>query len=229
MSSPQYLRILPVTLCLLSLSWGIFEWANAQSNFAGNDLDHRLVEILRQPENPGRMIGPPQLEEAMRDFTALGGYAVLVTAFVGFSIFAYVELGTRTFHFFWLTTAGGFWTGVMMKRLIHRERPSIVPHLSHVSGNTSLPSSHAMMSVVVYMTIGLLLSQLTSNRHLRQLMTGLPLVIAMIVGISRVCMGVHFPSDVMGGWTGGLLWTWVAFMIRGRLKGSHEMEQTAVK
>jgi undecaprenyl-diphosphatase len=61
------------------------------------------------------------------------------------------------------------------------------------------------------------------------LMTGLPLVIAMIVGISRVCMGVHFPSDVMGGWTGGLLWTWVAFVIRGRLKGSQAAEQTVVR
>ena len=88
-----------------------------------------------------------------RDFTALGGYAILVTAFVGFAVFAYVELGTRTFHFFWLTTVGGFWTGVLMKRLIQRERPSIVPHLSHVSGNTSFPSSHAMMSVVVLRSV----------------------------------------------------------------------------
>jgi undecaprenyl-diphosphatase len=61
------------------------------------------------------------------------------------------------------------------------------------------------------------------------LMTGLPLTIAMIVGISRVCMGVHFPSDVMGGWTGGLLWTWVAFVIRGRLIGAREIDQGAVE
>ena len=229
MSSPPYLRILPVTLCLVGLAWGLYELANARSNLADKDLDHQVVEILRQPDNPARMIGPPQLEEAMRDFTALGGYAVLVTTFLGFSIFAFAELGARTFHFFWLTTFGGFWMGVLMKRLIQRERPSIVPHLSHVSGKTSFPSSHAMMSVVVYVTIGLLLSQLTSNRHLRQLMTGLPLAIAMIVGISRVCMGVHFPSDVMGGWTGGLLWTWVAFLIRGRLIGAREMERGAVE
>jgi undecaprenyl-diphosphatase len=221
--------MLPITLCLVGLTWGIFEWVNARSNFADKDLDHQIVEILRQPDNPSRMIGPPQLEEAMRDFTALGGYAVLVTTFLGFSIFAVTELGARTFHFFWLTTVGGFWMGVLMKRLIQRERPSIVPHLSHVSGNTSFPSSHAMMSVVVYVTIGLLLSQLTSNRHLRQLMTGLPLTIAMIVGISRVCMGVHFPSDVMGGWTGGLLWTWVAFVIRGRLIGAREIDRGAVE
>lgn len=227
MSSPPYLRILPFTLCLVGLAWGFFELANARLDSADKDLDHRFLEVLRQPDNPARMIGPPQLEEAVRDFTALGGYAVLVTTFLGFSIFAFAELGTRTFHFFWLTTFGGFWMGVLMKRLIQRERPSIVPHLSHVSGNTSFPSSHAMMSVVVYVTIGLLLSQMTSNRHLRQLMTGLPLAIALIVGISRVCMGVHFPSDVMGGWTGGLLWTWAAFVIRGRLTGTREIDRKA--
>lgn len=223
MSSPQYLRVLPVMLFSIGVTWGVYEWANVQSQFREKDLDHRIVEWLRQSDNPSRMIGPPQFEEAMRDFTGLGGYAVLVTIFLGFAVFAYIELGKRTFHFFWLTIFGGFWTGVLMKRLVQRERPFLVPHLSHVSGNTSFPSSHAMMSVVVYMTIGLLLSQQTNSRPLRLLMTGLPLFLATIVGMSRVCMGVHFPSDVLGGWTGGLLWTWVAFTIRGRLRDSSDV------
>lgn len=152
----------------------------------------------------------------MRDFTALGGYAILITTVIGFSVFAFAELGLRTFHFFWLTSVGGFFTGLVMKQLVQRERPSIVPHLSHVSGHTSFPSSHAMMSVVVYVTIGYLLAQQTTNQHLRRLLVGLPFTIAAMVGISRVCMGVHFPTDVLGGWTGGLLWTWIAFTIRSR-------------
>ena len=114
MSFPPYLRMLPITLCLVGLAWGFFELANARADSADKDLDHRFVEVLRQPDNPARMIGPPQLEEAMRDFTALGGYAVLVTTFLGFSIFAFAELGTRTFHFFWLTTFGGFWMGAVV-------------------------------------------------------------------------------------------------------------------
>lgn len=229
MSLPSNVRILPITLCFVSMAWGLYEWADAGSVSIAKDLDHRVVEVLRQPGNPTRMIGPPQFEEAMRDFSALGGYAILVTTFLGFLIFAFAELGVRTFHFFWLTVVGGFWAGVLMKRLVRRERPSIVPHLSHVSGDTSFPSSHAMMSVVVYVTIGVLLCQLTSNRHLRHIMIGLPLALAMIVGISRVCMGVHFPSDVLGGWTGGLLWTCVAFLIRGRLGDRQEMDHKALE
>ncbi len=220
MPSPPHTRLLPIAFCCFALAWGFFELADARSSSAELDLDHQVVRMLRQPDDSSRMIGPPQLEEAMRDFTALGGYAILLTSVVCFAIFALIELGLATFHFFWLTTVGGFLVSVLVKQLVHRERPSIVPHLSHVSGSTSFPSSHAMMSVVVYLTIGFLLSQLTSSRHLRHLFVGLPMIVAILVGISRVCMGVHFPTDVLGGWTGGLFWTWCAFLLRGRLSGN---------
>ena len=75
-----------------------------------------------------------------------------------------------------------------------------------------------MMSVVVFITIGLLLSQLSRSRALRHVLVGLPFVIAFLVGVSRVCMGVHFPTDVLGGWALGLLWVWGAFAVRGRLQ-----------
>jgi undecaprenyl-diphosphatase len=162
------------------------------------------------------MIGPPSLEEAMRDFSALGGYAVLITATVCFSVFARAELGREMLRFFVMTVTSGFAAGVLFKQLIRRDRPALVPHLSHVSGNTSFPSSHAMMSVVVFITIGLLLSQLSPSRALRHVLVGLPFLIAFLVGVSRVCMGVHFPTDVLGGWAIGLLWVWGAFAIRGR-------------
>jgi len=156
----------------------------------------------------------------LADFTALGGYAVLITTVIGFSVFTWAELGQLAFRFFVLSTLGGFFTGMLMKQLVRRDRPSLVPHLSHVSGHTSFPSSHAMMSVVVYVIAGFLLAELTQNRHLRHLLIGLPFVVAVLVGISRVCMGVHYPTDVLGGWTGGLVWTWCAFAIRGRLSGN---------
>ena len=75
------------------------------------------------------------------------------------------------------------------------------------------------MSVVVYVTAGFLLAELTQNRRLRHLLVGLPFLLALLVGISRVCMGVHYPTDVLAGWTGGLVWIWCAFALRGRLSG----------
>jgi undecaprenyl-diphosphatase len=220
MQYPPHFFVVRIAVLVVGLAWGVFELADGMAETVENGLDHRLVLALRQPDNLHRMIGPAAIEESMRDFTALGGYAVLLTTVIGFSVFAWAELGQLAFRFFVLSTLGGFFTGMLMKQLVRRDRPSLVPHLSHVSGHTSFPSSHAMMSVVVYVTAGFLLAELTQNRHLRHLLIGLPFVVAVLVGISRVCMGVHYPTDVLGGWTGGLFWTWCAFAIRGRLSGS---------
>jgi undecaprenyl-diphosphatase len=215
MSYPPYFNSLRVALCVVASLWCILKIADAQATTETADLEHQILASMRDADNPSRMIGPRFAEEAMRDFTALGGYAVLTMMTLGFGFFAAAELGHRTFHFFWLTIVGGFLTSLLAKYIVQRERPSIVPHLSHVSGNTSFPSAHAMMSVVVFVTIGFLLAQQTSNRHLQRLFVGLPLGISAIVGVSRVCMGVHFPSDVLGGWAGGLIWIWLAFRLRG--------------
>ncbi len=217
MAYPQDIRFVSTALCIVAMIWGsialISTWLPAD-----RDLDQQTIRLLRNPDNPERMIGPPVLEESMRDFTALGGYAILVLTTTCFAIFARTELGRETLFFFLLTVVGGFLFSVLLKNIFQRDRPSIVPHLSHVSGSTSFPSSHAMMSVIVFVTIGLLLSQLTSHSHLKTLLIAMPLALATLVGVSRVCMGVHFPSDVLGGWFGGLLWTWIAFVIRARLQ-----------
>ena len=81
-----------------------------------------------------------------------------------------------------------------------------------------------MMSVVVFVTIGLLLSQLSRSRALRHLLIGLPFALSILVGVSRVCMGVHYPTDVLGGWSIGLLWVWGAFSLRGRMLSGHRMD-----
>lgn len=216
MQYPPGYRSLPWSFAFVCALWFAFECLDQFVAPAGQSLEQRLIYSLRQIEHPGRMIGPPSLEEAMRDFSALGGYAVLITTTVCFSVFARAELGREMLRFFVMTVTSGFAAGVLFKQLIRRDRPALVPHLSHVSGNTSFPSSHAMMSVVVFITIGLLLSQLSRSRALRHVLVGLPFLIAFLVGVSRVCMGVHFPTDVLGGWALGLLWVWGAFAIRGR-------------
>lgn len=203
-------------LAVASLSWGVFEILAFSNKSDGPSLDDRMIVLMRNADNPKRLVGPPFFEEAMRDFTALGGYAVLLTTTVSFASFARAELGRDIYRFFVVTVVTGFLSGVVLKELVQRNRPSLVPHLSHVSGSTSFPSSHAMMSVIVYVTIGLLLAQLSRNRALQHLLIALPFGVSLLVGVSRVCMGVHFPSDVLAGWAFGLLWTWTMFSLRGR-------------
>jgi undecaprenyl-diphosphatase len=222
---PPEFRIIPILLVVVTAVWGVLELARYSTRTTSEDLDHRILQVLRSPSNPDRMIGPLLLEEAMRDFTALGGYAVLIASTVVFAVFTRVELGRGQFRYFLLTVVGGFIAGVVVKELVQRPRPTVVPYLSLVTGNTSFPSSHAMMSVVVFLTAGLLLSELTQHRVLHHLLVGCPLGIALLVGIGRVSMGVHFPSDVLGGWAAGLAWVWLSFSLRLLLQRRSVLQQ----
>jgi undecaprenyl-diphosphatase len=147
----------------------------------------------------------------------LGGDAVLILVSVLFAGFAWVELSRGVCCFFSGTVWGGYFLAVAVKLLVQRERPDVVPYLSLARGATSFPSAHAMMSVIVYGSIGLLLSARVRDRHLQRLFTIFPLLLSGLVGISRVFMGVHYPTDVLAGWALGLLWTWAVFRVRERV------------
>ena len=104
----------------------------------------------------GRHQGPPFLQEAGRDVTALGGVTVLtltIAAVVGFLLL------TRRIGMVWLVlaaTVGGFVLSMALKRAVDRPRPQLVPHGSYVY-TTSFPSGHSMLSAVTYLTLGALL------------------------------------------------------------------------
>lgn len=217
MFHPPLLKVVPVALGLVMLVSLLFVVVDTPGPGGVGRLEARMIRSLRSAEQPDRMIGPPIVEESMRDFTALGGYAVVIMVSVCFSIFALLELSRETFWFFVVTVFGGFFLNVFLKTLVQRERPAIVPHLSFVEGSTSFPSAHAMMSVVVFVTIGLILSTRTRDRHLQRLFSLFPLWLSLVIGVSRVCMGVHYPTDILGGWALGLVWTWGAFRVRQRV------------
>ncbi|MBL8817521.1 MAG: phosphatase PAP2 family protein [Planctomyces sp.] len=216
----QVLRIFPAVLALIAAAWVAFEGISRLVPESGTDLDHRVVLSLRSSSDPGRMAGPEVLEEMMRDFTALGGYAVLVSTILCFSTYLSIRSDRYMVRFFVGTCVTGYIVSMLMKKLVGRDRPSIVPHLSHVE-TSSFPSTHSMMSVITFLTIGVLVAWHAEDRRLQRLALGTPLCLTLFVGISRVCMGVHFPTDVLAGWCAGLLWSWACFSFAGnRLQSS---------
>lgn len=228
MRQPPFLPVVPRFFVVVLLGAIVFELADGFAERPEKDLDHQAILMLRDPDNLSRMIGPPFVEESMRDFTGLGGYAVLLLTTITFALFFRAELSREAFRFFVATTVSGYFLGAILKNVVRRERPALVPHLSHVSGATSFPSSHAMMSVIVFLTIGLLLSTRTRDRQLQRLLTLLPLGIAGVVGLSRICMGVHYPTDVLAGWSLGLLWVWGAFRIYHQFLSPQATRATSV-
>jgi undecaprenyl-diphosphatase len=112
---------------------------------------------------------------------------------------------------------GGLLLSFMLKTWFERPRPQIVPYLCAVAGS-SFPSGHSMMSAVVYLTLGALLAARAARRRSKLMLLSLALLLTGLVGCSRVCLGVHYPSDVLAGWTAGLVWAALCWLIARRLR-----------
>lgn len=149
--------------------------------------------------------GPAWFTQSIVDVTALGGPTVLV-------LVAAVATGLLIVQRHWLTLAlvlGGTISGsivvTLVKALVGRTRPAVTDHLVTVY-NASFPSGHAANSACVYLTLALLLLQITEQRAVRRYVLGAALLLVTAIGCSRVYLGVHWPSDVLAGWTFGGLW-----------------------
>lgn len=212
-------RLIVMALVTAASLWMLFEWRISQSPDGRDAYERTWIEWLRDPQDTSRMIGPPLLEESVRDFSALGGYAVITTLIVTVTLLGGLRYGRPWVRFFLITVLGGFACSMLLKLAFGRERPAVVRHLSHVA-TTSFPSGHAMMSSIVYLCIGLLLARRVQDARIRTVLVLVPLFLTVLVGISRVAMGVHYPTDVLAGWTAGLTWTVVAFTLHGRFATS---------
>ncbi|MFD1744593.1 phosphatase PAP2 family protein [Rhizobium helianthi] len=209
----------PVTLISFAiLAGGLFLFANLAGEVMEGDthaFDETLLLLLRQAGNPGETIGPPWVSHAVKDITALGGVTVLslMTAITT----AYLLLSRRfSIAVFTLCSIlGGWMVSSILKIAIARPRPDIVPHLVDVS-DLSFPSGHAMLSAVTYLTLGALLSRTQKTPAARFFMIGTALFLTLIIGMSRIFLGVHYPTDVLGGWCAGAAWAVGCWLVARR-------------
>jgi undecaprenyl-diphosphatase len=175
-------------------------------------LDETIIRAFRNPLNPSDPRGPEWLQEAARDYTALGGYAMLITLTTVVCVFLRLEQRRSRVRFILFTVCVGYLLSVLLKAIVDRPRPSIVPHLSH-QDSPSFPSGHSMMSAIVYLTLGLMLAELAIKKRVKLFLVISPLLIAALVAVSRVMMGVHYPTDVFAGWCAGLSWAMTCWLV----------------
>lgn len=186
----------------------------------GGDFDRALLLALRTPGNPADPWGSTQFEEAVRDVTALGSFIILtmVTIIsVGFLIALkrYAEAGMMAF-----AAVGGQALSETLKAFFDRPRPDFVAHVVDTT-SASLPSGHAMMSAAIYLSLGAMLAQVQPKRRLKTYIHVTALLLTLMVGASRVYLGVHYPTDVLAGWCLGaawaiLCWSLLAWLTRGK-------------
>jgi undecaprenyl-diphosphatase len=198
-------RLLVLGLVLVGCGLGFVALADEVREQETQSFDESVVRALRRADDPSVPIGPPWLRRSALDVTALGSVTVLT--FVTLTVCGFLAL-VRRFRSLLLvlgSTVGGAVLNSVLKAFFARPRPSVVPHLAEV-GSASFPSGHAMLSAIVYLTLGALLAQLTERRWVKAYVLGVAVLLTFLVGLTRVFLGVHYLTDVLGGWMAGLAW-----------------------
>jgi undecaprenyl-diphosphatase len=194
-------------------------------------FDVRILRAFRSADDPARPIGPAWVETALLDLTALGGSTVLglmVIAVVGFLV---LQERYRTALVVAATSGSGELLNMVMKNLFLRPRPDVVPHLRDVA-SSSFPSGHAMESAIIYLTLGAMLMRVAERRLTKLYCLGWALLLTFLVGISRVYLGVHYPTDVLAGWIMGFVWASICWLVAQRFEaktGAIEEERDKAK
>jgi undecaprenyl-diphosphatase len=187
-------------------------------------FDEAILRALRNPSDPSRPIGPWWSEEVARDITALGGITVLCILTLVTTGFLVMARKGHAALLLLAATVGGVVLSSILKDYFERPRPTVVPRLMDVR-TSSFPSGHSMMSAVVYLTLGALLDRFVEGRRLKLYCLGVAVVVTLLVGCSRVFLGVHYPSDVLGGWTAGLTWAVLCWLVARYLQKRGAVER----
>jgi len=176
------------------------------------ELEERLLMFFRHSSDLANPLGSIAIEEAIRDLTSLGGTLVttLLTTYVVVLLFLYQKPRYAMF----LATAVLLGVGYvfLIKLGFDRPRPDVVPHFMR-SLSPSFPSGHSAMSAMVYLLVADVLGRGFPNRSLKIFIFSVAILITVSVGISRVYLGVHWPTDVLGGWVIGVTWVLTCWMV----------------
>lgn len=206
------LRILLAVMVLATLVWGFAELADEVMEGETGQLDETVLLMMRDSDDVSDPLGPGWVEEMGRDITALGGNIVL-TLFV-LAVVGYLMLnGRKRLVIIVLVSAlGSLGVNTLMKNSFDRSRPELVPHHTAVY-TASFPSGHAMAAASIYLTLGALLARLEQRRRVKTYILLVATLLTLLVGISRIYLGVHWPTDVLAGWAAGAGWALLCWLL----------------
>lgn len=205
-------RALLLWLATAAAIWGFFKLAGEMTEGETNAFDSKILLALRRPGDLADPIGSRSVEESMRDITALGGvtFLTLLTVVATLALFSHGKW-KRALVFAGTVIAADI-SSEILKRFYDRPRPTLVPHGSYVY-SASFPSGHSTMSAATFLTLATIIASLEPDRSTKSLAYGVAIALTILVGFSRVYLGVHWPSDVLGGWSLGSAWALLAWIV----------------
>lgn len=203
-----------VLLGLVGVACGAWLFSYIASEMMEGDTQAFDRKVLLAMRRSGDLspIGPPALQESARDLTALGGATTLALLTLLTSGYLLLDGKRRMALFMCGCVVSGLLLSTVFKMLFERPRPDIVPHADYVS-STSFPSGHSMLSAVTYLTLGALLARSQRRKRLKAFFLLAAALLTFLVGLSRVYLGVHWPTDVLAGWTAGGSWAIVCWLL----------------
>ena len=199
------MSLLAALLGLVGSVWAFSAVADEVMDAETDHFDATILRAFRQPGDLGTGIGPKWMPVAVGDLTALGGTAVLTLIVLIVIAFLVLRHKWASALLVLGASVGGTLLSTVLKSFFQRQRPSVVPHLAEVT-SLSFPSGHSMLSAVIYLTLGALLSRTTQDRRIKAFFMITAVFITALVGTTRVYLGVHFPTDVLAGWCAGTTW-----------------------
>jgi undecaprenyl-diphosphatase len=214
--------LIMLAVCAAAL-WGFIKTADAVFEKETQSFDSWMLTALRDPANPADPIGPSWMQEAARDVSALGGFTWITFATLVVAGYLLIDDKTHMSVFLVAAIASGALLSMLLKHHYARPRPDLVPHLSQVY-TSSFPSGHSMLAAVVYLTMGSLLASVISNRTLKVYVLAVAVALTTAVGLTRIYLGVHFPTDVLAGWLAGLVWALFCWLIARMLQRRGRVE-----
>lgn len=204
--------LLLAVLIVVGALWAFVEIADEVLEGETQHLDEKVVLLFRDPANPADPIGPKWLEEILRDLTALGGIAVLTLVIASVTGYLLLQRRSDAALLILIATLSGALLSLVLKQSFSRPRPDVVPHLSYVQ-TAGFPSGHTMLSATVYLTLGAICARFTPRLRDKLYLIAIAMTLTGLVGLSRVFLGVHYPTDVLAGWMAGLVWATLCWMI----------------
>nr|WP_252729225.1 phosphatase PAP2 family protein [Aliiglaciecola lipolytica] len=200
--------------------WAFYELAGFAVLGGTPQIDQNIILAFRDANDLSDPIGPKWVEEMMRDITALGGVAVLTSFTLFVTLFLLIENKPKIAALLVLTIVSGMLVSFSLKFGITRPRPDLVPHGSYVY-TSSFPSGHAMLSALVYFTLAGMLSYLPVRKRVKTYFYVIAIILTLSIGVSRVYLGVHWPTDVVAGWLMGVGWALLTLVVTRflRMKG----------
>lgn len=204
---------------LCALTWLLVKVTSEVIEGDALRVDQVIVQALRHEDNTP--IGPAALVDVARDITALGSPIVLSLLVIVTSVGLRLARQRLMAGAVLVSSVSGFGATLLMKTAIARGRPDAAYRLIEVSG-MSFPSGHAMMSSVIYLTLAILIAKASRDIRMKLFVLVVALTLAGLVGLSRVYLGVHWFSDVVGGWVAGGVWAMACWITVDRLSQSEQ-------